>query len=75
MTPETMKIGGRYNWKNQPERLVYLGPQQYHNDRRCWHQFDKVDEPRRVWCEVLDSELPMIEETPPLGVVGEENHG
>lgn len=52
-----MKIGGKYNWKGQPERLAYLGKS------GCWHQFEKVDEPGIVWCEVLDSDLHMIEET------------
>lgn len=61
-----MKIGGYYNWKNQPERLVYLGTRRYRNDARPWHQFAMVGDPtREVWCEVLDSDLPRIEETPP----------
>lgn len=57
LTPDRMKRGGRYNWKNQPERLIYL--------RRFngWHQFKKIDDPREVWCEVLDSDLHMLEET------------
>lgn len=58
-----MKIGGRYNWKNQPERLVYLGRNWSGNG--YWHQFEKVDEPGTVWCEVLDADLRMIEETQP----------
>lgn len=55
------KVGGRYNWKNQPERLVYMG----HNwsGNGFWHQFAKVDEPGKVWCEVLTSDLHMLEET------------
>lgn len=56
-----MKIGGKYNWKGQPERLVYLGRNWSGNG--YWHQFEKVDAPGKVWCEVLDSDLPMIEET------------
>ena len=57
LTPATMKRGGRYNWIGQPERLVYL--------RRFngWHQFEKIDEPGEVWCEVPDSDLYMFEET------------
>lgn len=57
LTPETMKRGGRYNWKGQPDRLIYL--------RRFngWHQFKKIGDPREVWCEVLDSDLHMLEET------------
>ena len=56
-----MKIGGKYNWKNQPERLIYLGRNWSGNG--YWHQFEKVGEPGKVWCEVLDSDLHMIEET------------
>jgi hypothetical protein len=29
-----------------------------------WHQFEKVDEPGKVWCEVLTADLHMLEETP-----------
>lgn len=60
LAPEAMRRGGRYNWKGQPERLVYM--------RRFdgWHQFEKVGEPHRVWCEVLDEDLHMLEETDPL---------
>ena len=52
-----MKINGRYNWKNQPERLIYLGKV------GSWNQFAKIESPDVIWCEVLDSELHMIEET------------
>jgi hypothetical protein len=58
-----MNIGGKYNWRNQPERLVYLGRNWSGNG--FWHQFAKVDSPAIVWCEVLDDDLPMIEETQP----------
>lgn len=52
-----MIIGGKYNWCNQPERLIYLG-------KKCsWHQFKKIGDERAVWCEVLDSALHSIEET------------
>lgn len=63
MTPERMKVGGRYNWVNQPDRLVYLGCNWSGNG--YWHQFSKIGDPRPVWCEITDSELPMIEETKP----------
>ena len=56
-----MNIGGRYNWKNQPERLVYLGYNFSGNG--YWHQFALVDSPTVVWCEVLDRDLDLIEET------------
>lgn len=63
MSPKTeFKIGGLYNWKYQKERLVYLG----HNfsGNGFWHQFALVgDESNKVWCEVLTSDLHMLEET------------
>lgn len=61
LTPETIKRGGRYNWQYQPERLIYVG----RCPRRVWHQFEKVGEPGTVWCEVLGSDLHMLEETKP----------
>lgn len=57
------QIGGRYNWKGQPERLTYVGVKRYVNDRRTWHQFEKVEAPGNVWCEVLDAELIHFEQT------------
>ena len=54
----TMKIGAKYNWKNQLERLVYLGK------LGVWHQFSLVSNPETVWCEVLESDMRMLEETP-----------
>jgi hypothetical protein len=61
LTPATMKRGGRYNWKHQPDRLIYLGRNWSGNG--YWHQFQKIGDPRRVWCEVLDDDLHMLEET------------
>lgn len=52
-----MKIGGNYKWKYTPERLIYIGK------KGNWHQFEKVDERGIVWCEVLDADLHMLEET------------
>lgn len=68
LTAQALKIGGRYNWKNQPERLKYTGMCEPRNGR--WHQFEKVDEPGVVWCEVLSADLHMLEETPAAGVKG-----
>ena len=56
-----MKIGDRYNWKNLPERLVYIGMCEPRNGR--WHQFEKVDEPGVVWCEVQPQDMHMLELT------------
>ncbi len=63
LTFSTLRIGGRYNWKHQPERLTYMGSKFYPGDARRWYQFAKVDAPDVVWCEVLASDLPMMEET------------
>ena len=63
MTKEEMVIGGMYNWKNQPEKLIYIGQQRYGQDRRSWYQFAKVERPELVGSEVLETELHMIEET------------
>lgn len=53
----SMVKGGRYNWKHQSERLVYVGKV------GAWHQFEKVNEPNIVWCDVLEEDLRMLEET------------
>jgi hypothetical protein len=60
-TAPQFKRGGRYNWKGQPERLIYLGRNWSGNG--FWHQFKKIGDPREVWCEVLDADLHMLEET------------
>lgn len=57
----TFTIGGRYNWKGQPERLIYMGRNWSGNG--YWHQFALVDKPNKVWCEVQDNELDGFEET------------
>jgi len=57
-----LKEGGRYKWSHQPEQLVYIGPKRYEGDMRVWNQFAKVEKPDIVWCEVLKSELYMMEE-------------
>lgn len=63
MTHLTLKKDGRYNRKNQQERLIYMGTKRYPGDLRTWHQFALVDKPDTCWCEVLDSDLPCFEET------------
>lgn len=52
-----MNIGEKYNWKNQPERLIYKGK------IGVWHQFVQVSNPDVIWCEVLEEDLHMIEKT------------
>lgn len=61
LTEQTIKIGGRYNWRSQPERMIYTGM----CEPRCgrWHQFERVGVPGFVWCEVLGADLHMLEET------------
>ena len=56
-----LTIRERYNWKNQSERLIYLGNN--FSENGYWHQFSKIEEPGIVWCEVRHSELVMIEAT------------
>ena len=51
-----LEKGKRYNWVGQKERLVYLGR------HRSWHQFALVGT-TDVWCEVLESDMHMLEET------------
>jgi len=63
MTKDQLIVGGRYNWKNQPERLVYLGKHQDHPQCRGWFQFAKIEEPEKVWCEVREEDLASFEET------------
>ena len=55
--------GGLYNWKGQPERLVYMGARRYPGDQRTWHQFAKVETPEVCWSEVLTADLASFEET------------
>ena len=56
-----MKVGGRYNWIGQPERLIYTGL----DWAGYWHQFSKIGDDRAVWCEVSSGDLCFIEETKP----------
>jgi hypothetical protein len=57
LTAESLKRNGRYNWKGQPDRLIYL------RKFDGWHQFKKIGDPREVWCEVRAEDLHMLEET------------
>ena len=61
MNASSLKVDGFYNWKYQQERLVYLGLGPPRNGR--WHQFAKTESPNTVWCEVLPTDLHMLEET------------
>ena len=59
----TPVFGGLYNWKGQPERLVYIGTRRYRGDLRLWHRFAKVETPEVCWSEVLTADLASFEET------------
>jgi hypothetical protein len=61
MNKESLKVGEKYNWVNQPERLIYLG--ENFSGNGYWHQFAKVEYPEIVWCEVLSTDLRMLEQT------------
>lgn len=57
---EIVNIGGKYNWKyTTQDQLVYIGK------KGAWHQFRKIGDHSDVWCEVLDEDLHLIEETKP----------
>ena len=61
MIEVNMKVGGFYNWRNQPERLVYMGAKRYPDG--YWYQFAKTDNPTVCWSEVRANELESFEET------------
>jgi hypothetical protein len=50
-------IGRVYNWKYQKDYIIYLGKKGF------WHQFKKISDPRPVWCEILDEDIPKLEES------------
>ena len=59
MNKSDLVIGGKYNWKSQPERLIYIG----RDWTGRWNRFGKVETPHLIWCEVLDEDLHMMEPT------------
>lgn len=63
MTRDQLKVDHKYNWKNQPERLVYTGRHKDHPMCRGWYQFALTTDPYKVWCEVREEDLHRIEET------------
>ena len=64
MKPENLHKGKLYNFKNQPEQLVFMGRKFYPGDPRMWFQFAKVASPYEVWAEIFQADLHLIEETP-----------
>ena len=56
--------GNKYNWKNQIERLVYMG--KIHDLAGAWYQFALESDPTVVWCEARVDQLEYMEETVPV---------
>jgi len=60
LTVDKLIVGNPYNFINQEERLIYKGRFE------GWYQFYKVgDKKRTVWCEVLVTDMFLLEETTP----------
>ena len=57
MAAVKLEVGGKYNFKCQRERLIYMG------QSGCWYQFSRTEKPGEVWSEVLLSDMHLIEET------------
>lgn len=62
LKPSDLKVGGKYNWRNQPELLVYMGVKRYPGNGN-WHQFSLVEKPDVCWSEVRGSDIASFEET------------
>ena len=60
MKLEDMVRGNNYRYIGTPQKLVYLGKNFSGNG--FWHQFALVKEPKKVWAEITDNELHLIEE-------------
>lgn len=52
-----MVIGDKYNWGGQDGKLVYIGKS------GSLYRFALTSKPDRVWCEVTESDLHLIERT------------
>lgn len=48
-------IGNKYKWKYENVILIYVG------QSGCWSQF-ALESTGKLWCEVLGSDLRMMEE-------------
>lgn len=48
----SLVVGNTYKWKHEPQLLTYIGK------KNGWYQFTLNGS---VWCEVLDSELNLME--------------
>ena len=47
-------VGNKYKWKHESQELEYLGK------KDGWYQFALFDQ-KVVWCEVLGSDLTLME--------------
>ena len=61
MKEQDLKVGGKYNFTNQLERLIHIGTVYDYSGK--WYQFALVSEPDKVWVELSKIDLHMIEET------------
>ena len=61
LTVKDLVVGEKYKWKYQSERLIYMGVGS--GGSRGWHQFALVTSPYTVWCEVLPSDIGLLEKT------------
>ncbi len=50
-------IGKFYNFRFGKDRLIYIGK------KGIWNQFEKIDERGKIWTEVIDENLHLIEAT------------
>ena len=58
LTEDDLVPEGQYNWKCDPHtQLEYVGK------AGIWHQFVKIIARDKVWCEVLSSDLHMLEKS------------
>ncbi|MCU7961200.1 hypothetical protein L5M28_01150 [Shewanella sp. SW32] len=48
-------LGDTYQFKGGREQIIYVG------DYGSWHQFELKGEVGVIWCELLDSDLHLIE--------------
>ena len=55
LTKDNIETGKNYKWKCGDEKLIYRGKV------GNWHQFVLIHKPNKVWCEVLDNDLHMLE--------------
>ncbi|MGI2079207.1 hypothetical protein [Shewanella putrefaciens] len=51
----TLILGDTYQFKGGREKIIYVGKQ------GNWHQFELNGDPGVIWCELLDSDLHLIE--------------